>query len=119
MVFQIRDDLLDIIGNVEALGKPAAFDLKRNIQTLPLIHIFNKLSKAEAMILKLQLRYHLKRSEMNAIRQLISDRGGIEFAESQIQRLTNEARDDLNIFPDSIYKDALMDALAFNSERMK
>ena len=119
LVFQIRDDLLDIIGNVEALGKPAAFDLKRNIQTLPLIHIFNKLSKAEAMILKLKLRYHLKRSEMNAIRQLISDEGGIEFAERQIQRLTNEARDDLNIFPDSIYKDTLLAVLSFNSERMK
>ena len=119
LVFQIRDDLLDIIGNVEALGKPAAFDLKRNIQTLPLIHIFNKLSKAEAMILKLKLRYHLKRSEINAIRQLISDEGGIEFAKGQIQRLSNEARDDLNIFPDSIYKDALLAVLSFNSERMK
>ena len=119
LVFQIRDDLLDIIGNVEALGKPAAFDLKRNIQTLPLIHIFNKLSKAEAMILKLKLRYHLKRSEMNAIRQLISDEGGIEFAKGKIQQFSNEARDDLNIFPDSIYKDALLAILSFNSKRMK
>jgi geranylgeranyl pyrophosphate synthase len=56
---------------------------------------------------------------MNAIRQLISDEGGIEFAEGQIQRLTSEARNDLNIFPDSIYKDALLAILSFNSERMK
>ena len=71
------------------------------------------------MILKLKLSYHLKRSEMNAIRQLISDEGGIVFAEGEIQRLTNEARDDLNIFPDSIYKAALLAVLSFNSERMK
>ena len=71
------------------------------------------------MILKLKMRFHLKRSEMNVLRQLISDKGGIEFAERQIQRLTNEARDDLNIFPDSIYKDALLAILSFNSERMK
>ena len=29
LVFQIKDDLLDITGNVEGLGKPAGFDLKK------------------------------------------------------------------------------------------
>ena len=30
LVFQIKDDLLDITGNVKGLGKPAGFDLKKN-----------------------------------------------------------------------------------------
>ena len=119
LVFQIRDDLLDIIGNVDALGKPTAFDLKKNIQTLPLIHIFNKLSKNKINKLKNKLRYHLKRSEIPKIRQLIRDEGGVEFAEQQIQRISGEAKEDLNIFPDSIYKDALFSILEFNSGRMK
>ena len=119
LVFQIRDDLLDIIGNVNTLGKPTAFDLKKNIQTLPLIHIFNKLSKAEALKLKLKLSYYLKFSDMNAIRQLIRDEGGIEFTERQVQRLSNEARDDLSIFPDSIYKEALLSVMSFNEKRMR
>jgi len=118
LAFQIRDDLLDIIGNVDKMGKPTAFDLKKNIQTLPLIHIFNKLSTSEVKKLKRKLRYHLKRSEINAIRKLIRDEGGIEFAEEQIQRITNTAREDLCLFPDSIYKDALLSVLSFNSERM-
>ena len=119
LVFQIRDDLLDIIGNVDVLGKPAGFDLKKNIQTLPLIHIFNTLTKAEAKKLKRKLRYHLKRSEMNAIRQLIQDEGGVEFAQEKIQSLSEEAQEDLSIFPDTIYKNTLLSVLSFNSERMK
>ena len=39
LVFQIKDDLLDITGNVDGLGNPAGFDLKKNILTLPLIHL--------------------------------------------------------------------------------
>jgi len=119
LVFQIRDDLLDIVGSVETMGKPSAFDLKKNIQTLPLIHIFSKLSKSKVRTLKHKLRYHLKRSDMNSIQKLIRDEGGIKFAQAQIQRLSDEAKDELRIFPDSIYKDALLSALTFNAERMK
>ncbi len=118
LVFQIRDDLLDILGSVDAMGKPGVFDLKKNIQTLPLIYIFNKLSKSETKQLKRKLRYHLKRSEKNAIRQLIQDEGGIEYAKKQIQRISKEAQEDLSIFPNSIYKDALLSCLSFNLERM-
>lgn len=118
LVFQIRDDLLDIIGNVDSMGKPTAFDLKKNIQTLPLIHMFKKLSKDAVIKLKRKLRYHIKRSEINAIRKLIRDEGGIEFAEEEIQRISNEALMDLSIFPDSIYKDALLSMVSFNTGRI-
>ena len=119
IVFQIRDDLMDILGNVDKMGKPSAFDLKKNIQTLPLIHIFNKLSKNETKKLKNKLRHHLKRSELNSIRQLIIDEGGIEYAEGKIKEISNEAKDKLSIFSDSIYKDTLLSVLSFNTERMQ
>ena len=119
LVFQIRDDLLDIIGNIDTMGKPTIFDLKKNIQTLPLIHIFSKLPTNESKKLRRKFRYHMKRSEMSDIRKLIRDEGGIEFAEEQIQKISNEARNDLDIFPDSSYKSALLSVLSFNAERMK
>ena len=46
----------------------------------------------------------MKRSEIHSIRKLIRDEGGIEFAEGEIQRLSNEAKDDLNIFPEKNLK---------------
>ena len=117
LVFQIKDDLLDITGNVEGLGKPAGFDLKKNILTLPLIHLFEKLDSSDSKRVKRQLRNHVKKSELKEISMLIENHGGIQFAEKQIDRLSKEAQDELNIFPDSIYKDALLAALTFNSHR--
>jgi len=117
LVFQIKDDLLDITGNVEGLGKPAGFDLKKNILTLPLINLFEKLDSSDSKRVKRQLRNHVKKSELKEISMLIENHGGIQFAEKQIDRLSKEAQDELNIFPDSIYKDALLAALKFNSHR--
>ena len=117
LVFQIKDDLLDITGNVEGLGKPAGFDLKKNILTLPLIHLFEKLDFSDSKRVKRQLRNHVKKSELKEIRMLIENHGGIQFAEKQIDRLSKEAQDELNIFPASIYKDSLLAALKFNSNR--
>ena len=53
------------------------------------------------------------------IQNLIRDEGGVEFAQNEIQRLSDEAREELNIFPDSRYKEALFSMLEFNLERMK
>ena len=117
LVFQIKDDLLDITGNVEGLGKPAGFDLKKNILTLPLIYLFENLPVPEAKVVKRQLNNHVKKSEIREIRKLIEKHGGIQFAENQIDRLAKEAQDELNIFSDSIYKDSLLAALKFNSHR--
>jgi heptaprenyl diphosphate synthase len=38
MVFQVRDDILDIIGTEEELGKPAGQDLAEGIYTLPVLY---------------------------------------------------------------------------------
>ncbi|MDA8400448.1 MAG: polyprenyl synthetase family protein [Actinomycetota bacterium] len=37
MVFQIRDDIMDVIGSPEELGKPAGQDLAEGIYTLPVL----------------------------------------------------------------------------------
>src|SRR4051794_5562968 len=38
MTFQIRDDVLDLVGNDADLGKPAGHDLMEGVYTLPVIH---------------------------------------------------------------------------------
>lgn len=38
MVFQIRDDVLDLVGTQEVLGKPPGQDLVEGIYNLPVIH---------------------------------------------------------------------------------
>jgi len=119
LVFQIKDDLLDITGNVEGLGKHAGFDLKKNIITLPMIHLFDNLDPSESNKVKRKLNNHVRKSELKEIRKLIEQYGGIQFAERQIDRLSAEAREALNIFPQSIYKDSLISTLEFNINRKR
>jgi len=38
MLFQLRDDVLDVVGSEQELGKPAGQDLAEGIYTLPVIH---------------------------------------------------------------------------------
>ena len=119
LVFQIKDDLLDIMGNIKGLGKPAGFDLKRNMITLPLIYLFQNLSEYEAKKVKRKLNFHVKRSELSAIKKLIQDNGGIDLAEKKIQDLSDQAIKDLDVFEDTIYKTSLISALDFNYNRNK
>ena len=119
LVFQIKDDLLDITGNVEGLGKPSGFDLKKNIITLPLILLFKSLDASTCKKVKRQLKNHVKRSELIKIRDLIEEYGGVELAESKIKSLSKEAIMKLDIFPDSIYKDSLVSTLEYNFDRKK
>ena len=119
LVFQIKDDLLDITGNVEGLGKPAGFDLKKNMLTLPLIYLFDNVNTSEAKRIRRQLKNHVKKTELNKINLLIKQHAGIDYAEKQIERLSAEATKDLNNFPESVYKKSLLSALDFNYHRSR
>ena len=91
--------------------------MKKNILTLPLIHLFENLDSSKGKDIRRKLEKHVKKSELKEIRDLIEQHGGIQFAESQIDRISADARNELKIFPQSIYKDSLISALAFNFNR--
>lgn len=119
LAFQIKDDLLDITGNIDGLGKPAGFDLKKNILTLPLIHLFSKVDHKDRKILKNKLKLHVKRNELKQVRKLIVKNGGVEYAEKQMVRFSHDAIKELAIFPDSEYKESLVNLLNFNDKRLR
>jgi len=120
-IASIRAEILccvDILSRIRRLNlayKKASTYVFYNIY----IYIFNKITKRKARTIKNKIRYHLKRSEVSAIRELIKNEGGIDFARSEINRISNEAEEALNIFSASIYKENLISLLSFNVERMQ
>ncbi|MDP4116901.1 MAG: polyprenyl synthetase family protein, partial [Bacteroidota bacterium] len=56
MAFQIKDDLLDYMGNSSFLGKPVGGDIKEKKITLPLIYAFNNVEPSEVKKIKKLLR---------------------------------------------------------------
>lgn len=116
--FQIKDDLFDIIGNIGSTGKPSGYDLKKNMLTLPLIHIFDKMTKRDKIFFKIKLKMLLRKNKFNKIKELIIKEGGIEYAETKLLEVSIKARNELKIFNDSPEKDSLITALEFNLNRL-
>ncbi len=119
LIFQIKDDLLDILGDIDRLGKPAGYDLKKNMLTLPLIFILNKLEGKRRKLFKSQLRVSVKKNQLNKIKNIIIENGGIEYAKNKIKEFKEDAIQELEIFDDSPIKESLVTVLEFSSSRNK
>ncbi|MHB1987362.1 MAG: polyprenyl synthetase family protein [Acidimicrobiales bacterium] len=78
MVFQIRDDVLDVIATEEELGKPPAQDLAEGIYTLPVQRAL--LDRSVAKALRELLGKPLGEKERNAARVLVASSKGIAAA---------------------------------------
>ena len=114
IAFQIRDDLFDIMGTVDSIGKPVGFDVKKNMLTLPLIHMLKVAGDGQKKSLQRKLKRNASKKDLNSIRHLIESYGGIDYASEQMEVISQEAVDALNIFPNSEYKEALLEAVKFN-----
>ena len=114
MAFQIKDDLFDFIGDKKIIGKPVGFDVKKNMITLPVIHLMSKLSSSESKkILK-----KMKNNKFNSI-EILEKYGSIDYTIDVLNRISKEAHDELNIFPDSNAKTLLLECLKFNLNRIR
>ena len=118
-MFQIKDDLIDITGLDREVGKPTMFDLKKNMLTLPLIHIISKQSRSDRKRFISNLKYLSRKNKKKQIKAMISDMGGIQYTEAKIVQISDSALEDLEEFEDGVYKDSLKSAIDFNFQRKK
>ena len=88
IAFQIKDDLFDIIGNQDGLGKPTGFDVKRNMLTLPFIHFFSNIDKSKKNYYRSKLRFYAKRKDLNEIKNIITDSGSMQYAQKIMEKIS-------------------------------
>ncbi len=75
MIFQVRDDILDVVGTEEELGKPAGQDLAEGIYTLPvLVTLADPVHGPELTTL---LGQPLDQPEREKARTIVADSGAI------------------------------------------
>lgn len=100
--FQIIDDVLDLTGDIQTVGKTLGRDVEKGKLTLPLIHALRTASAARRQDLLAILNAGQVSSEQSErIRQILQETGSLQFANAAAQKLVEEAKAELNILPDT------------------
>ena len=106
LAFQITDDLLDIMGREEVLGKSPFTDLHQGNLTLAPIHTLSHSAEAT------QLLDILNSSDWNGnlegvARNIMRDAGSLEYAKRKAKEFADRALKALESLPPSNYRDVL------------
>ena len=101
MAYQIQDDLLDLMGDEAALGKPVFTDVKGGKKNVVLIHALKSCSEEErSFLVSLLGREGLySESEIQRARRVFLGCGSVEYAQAKIVRYVDEGRKVLSTLP--------------------
>ena len=106
--FQIKDDLLDYFGNEELTGKKIGKDFEEGKFTLPLIIALPLMSEDHKFMI-LETLFDNKRSDFKEIVKIIKDTGAVKKVEEICNQFSETCFKELESFPESDYKRALLD----------
>lgn len=91
LCFQLRDDIFDFDENIDA-GKPKGNDMHEGKLTLPVIHTLNTATDAHYYRLAMRVRgREASKLEVQELVEFTIASGGLDYAESEMQRLRTEA----------------------------
>ena len=118
MCFQIVDDILDITGSQENLGKPVFSDLLEGKLTLPFILLLPSLAAGERRLIEDVLATgELQGTSKDELRRLVERYGGVEKAREAANGFGRRAVDALVGLPEGPELDALAVAPRFVIDR--
>jgi octaprenyl-diphosphate synthase len=116
IAFQIKDDLFDY--GTENVGKPTGNDIKEKKLTLPLIYTLNNTDRSTRKKLIYSIKNNNKDPQkVKEIITVVSQSGGIEYAQQKMLQYRDEALEILNSFDSSPVRNALEDLVRFTTDR--
>jgi len=106
MAYQIRDDILDFIGQDSDMGKSPGQDLRNGFLTLPLIHAMGNDSENSRLRMEEMIR-NASIQDADWLRSYVQDHRGVEKSQEQADRFAEQALEEILQFPDSPFRAAL------------
>ena len=107
IAFQLADDLLDFTSDEKALGKAAGADLLEGKMTLPLIKLVKSDSSFKGMIEEIMLTGEYRDSVKNEIADQLQNLNLLAQVQDIATGYASEARKNLEILPQTEYREAL------------
>lgn len=118
MAFQIKDDLFDYGTN--EIGKPLGIDIKEKKMTLPLIYALQNASSSDRRRIKRIVKSNKQTNKkVQEVIDYVKTSGGIDYAKGVMHDYYEKSRNLLMEFPDSKYRQSLLDLVQFTIERTK
>ena len=109
MAFQLTDDLLDYTSNEDTLGKPVLKDLEEGKITLPIIYLMERADQKEQdFIREVVQTQDFSSANKKRIMGLVRAYGTLSEVQKLAEEYTRKAKMVLLDFPDSIYREALL-----------
>jgi octaprenyl-diphosphate synthase len=106
IAFQIADDLLDLVGDEQAMGKSLGTDLEKQKPTLPVIHLLAEQAPAERREL-VDLATSADRAARQRLRSRLERNGALVYTRAMAERYAAAARAEIRDLPPSPARDVL------------
>ncbi len=114
--FQLIDDVLDYSASSEDMGKNVGDDLAEGKPTLPLIYAMAHGSEAEASLIREAIEKG-GLDEIEAITRTIETTGALDYTREIARKEAELAIAQLDVIPDSDYKEAMITLAHFSVDR--
>jgi octaprenyl-diphosphate synthase len=120
LTFQIVDDILDIVGDPEKLGKPVGIDMMQNRGVMMVQNGGAAVAEAESRATSTRsVQAVLEDDPVQRMLHDLRESGAVEIARMQAREVANRARAALDHLPDSEAREMLYDLVDLVMERDK
>ncbi len=118
IAFQLRDDLLDYLGDSSITGKPIGADIRDGKITLPLIYALKNSPRKESRRVIKIIKNSLKKNDIFYVIDFVKSYGGVDYTLKVAEDYLDRAKQFVVDFPGSPAKESLLKLADFVLERV-